>query len=1484
MVTIDKLNFEKNHSIAFRSNLRGITLKATTVISEPNKFKGFYPFADTDLDTFAQMHYDLNMILQDQLNFKIDLGIVDSFGWNLGNGSFSGLTGQLQREEIDFGGIGSFIRKDRMTAIDYTVGTFYRQPAALFKQPPLSSVHNICILPFKFEVWMVTLFTFIGFTILIAFLSRTTRAFKKDEKETLNVLESVTIVHGAICQQGYTMNLNAGSIRVAIFVLFLTAVFLFTSYSASIVALLQSPSNSIKTINDLVESSMTFSAQITPYSRVYFDESDDPLLRKLYDKKMKSHDKDMYTDASTGITRIRTEFHGFLIEVVSAYKLISQLWREEEKCGISEIQLFKLPILALAVVKRSGYKDILKQKLMQQQEVGLKNRIIRRWIPAKPMCDSSNRANQFVSVSIKEIYPMLQIYGFGLCLAIAFDLENLPRILVVTNFFRFLDSKHDTQKADWTDVNDLIKVISNFFIQRHVQTITAATCWPTDVNEELLKTLSTIDKSLSFHLFAPQTYATWYRHGFIVDLSCDRTLNFMHKLSKDRLFNLQNDWLLFNQNSISNTNDTLTIASVVFETYLGKSYVLPDSGVFLFQEIRNNVWEIWSGFRASKLDTIRVFKTGLASEYHIEISDSNELRTNFRGANLRATTVIFNPSEFVGFNQTTTSGLDVYAYMHYPMIQILAYQLNFNYTMSITDDHGWSYGNGSFFGLTGILQREESDFGAAGSLMRLDRMTAVDFTVGTETTNEILRKLYDMKIKPYDESKSFTNASMGIERIRTEFHGFMVEKTSAYQIINKKWSEEEKCGLYEIQLFKLPVLAIPVVKKSGHKDVFKQKLIQQHEVGIRKRVIQRWTPQKPFCDLSKRNRKYVSVSIKAIFPTIMLFGYGLLISLTVFMLELAYYYFRHVQTVTAAITCWPFDVNKRLLDDLSTVDISVSFRSPTLQTQYYSTWYRCAFIIDLSCENSTETLQQISNDRLFNTQNDWILFDQSSFANETSSAQFALRTFQVYLANAYVLPDASVFLFIKTYGGVWEIWSGFRASKSDSIRVFEIGKASSNRLTIREINEEKRNFRGATLKSTTVIIDRDHFFGFDKKITSDLDVFAHMHYEMIVTLTNQLNFKIELTIVNDYGWSLGNGSFGGLTGLLQKEAIDFSATGVFIRPDRMSVIDFTVGTVALRTTAIFRQPSLSSVHNILLLPFTSDVWISVCATFCVFVITLIFLIRVNNYFEEKKYSTLNVPEIVTLVHGAICQQGFNSTSTLVSIRVVIFVLFFTSLFIYTSYSASIAALVQSNSNSIKSIKNIAESSMTFSAQISPYGKLYFEETEDSDLKKLYKTKMVPRGNEAFVRAPEGMERIRTEFHGFLVEVMSAYKIISKEWREEEKCGLGEIQLFKIPLLSIALVKKSGHKDIFKQKLIQQMEVGLSQRISSQWIPPKPSCGSSSRAKQYVSVSVKETYLTLAIFGYGICISLVIFILEVLHFNWMNRGSKKKIVEVDTFKF
>lgn len=46
------------------------------------------------------------------------------YGWET-NGSFDGLMGLLQREEIDFGATGFFMRKDRMKVSDFSAETFY---------------------------------------------------------------------------------------------------------------------------------------------------------------------------------------------------------------------------------------------------------------------------------------------------------------------------------------------------------------------------------------------------------------------------------------------------------------------------------------------------------------------------------------------------------------------------------------------------------------------------------------------------------------------------------------------------------------------------------------------------------------------------------------------------------------------------------------------------------------------------------------------------------------------------------------------------------------------------------------------------------------------------------------------------------------------------------------------------------------------------------------------------------------------------------------------------------------------------------------------------------------------------------------------------------------------------------------------------------------------------------------------------------------
>lgn len=74
---------------------------------------------------------------------------------------------------------------------------------------------------------------------------------------------------------------------------------------------------------------------------------------------------DIVVNTSIGINKLRV----FKAEAVSAHKLINRLWDEDEKCGLSEIPVFKVPIFALAVVKKSGYRDILKQKLVSSNRI-----------------------------------------------------------------------------------------------------------------------------------------------------------------------------------------------------------------------------------------------------------------------------------------------------------------------------------------------------------------------------------------------------------------------------------------------------------------------------------------------------------------------------------------------------------------------------------------------------------------------------------------------------------------------------------------------------------------------------------------------------------------------------------------------------------------------------------------------------------------------------------------------------------------------------------------------------------------------------------------------------------------------------------------------------------------------------------------------------------------------------------------------------------
>lgn len=47
-----------------------------------------------------------------------------------------------------------------------------------------------------------------------------------------------------------------------------------------------------------------------------------------------------------------------------------------------------------------------------------------------------------------------------------------------------------------------------------------------------------------------------------------------------------------------------------------------------------------------------------------------------------------------------------------------------------------------------------------------------------------------------------------------------VEKSSGYDIIKQTFTEREKCSLSEIEAFKPPLVAVPMKKHSGYRELF----------------------------------------------------------------------------------------------------------------------------------------------------------------------------------------------------------------------------------------------------------------------------------------------------------------------------------------------------------------------------------------------------------------------------------------------------------------------------------------------------------------------------------------------------------------------------------------------------------------------------------------------------------------------------------------
>uniref|UniRef100_A0A8W9ARP3 Ionotropic glutamate receptor C-terminal domain-containing protein n=1 Tax=Phlebotomus papatasi TaxID=29031 RepID=A0A8W9ARP3_PHLPP len=400
-------------------SLNGMKIRATIAFHYPERITRVDDLGQKHIDTATKVCYQVMMNLAMDLNFTYDLSQSDSYGY-IQNGSFRGAMGHFERKEIEVGILSAFLREDRMKIVEYVTETFIITSPLMFRQPSLASVSNIFTLPFGLDVW----WSFVALTVILI-ISQLLLIASPMMRNELAWLDSLSFVLGAICQQGFNRDNFLFSGRILHFVTFLSCLFFFSSYSANIVALLQSPSNALKSMTDVTRSNLKVLVQNNEYNHILYPESTDPEVIELYMKKIKPFGEKVYEIPEEGVKKIRTGKYAFQLETHTAYKIISDTYTETEKCGLKEVESIKIPRHSIPIVKNSSYRSIFRERLTWQREVGLYEATFKRWINQKFKCEGN--VGEFHSVGIQECRHAFMIVAFGSILAVIFFLIEIAQ-------------------------------------------------------------------------------------------------------------------------------------------------------------------------------------------------------------------------------------------------------------------------------------------------------------------------------------------------------------------------------------------------------------------------------------------------------------------------------------------------------------------------------------------------------------------------------------------------------------------------------------------------------------------------------------------------------------------------------------------------------------------------------------------------------------------------------------------------------------------------------------------------------------------------------------------------------------------------------------------------------------------------------------------------------------------------------------------------
>ncbi|XP_055600384.1 uncharacterized protein LOC129749433 isoform X2 [Uranotaenia lowii] len=368
---------------------------------------------NTHIDTITRIsyHHSKNLLVE-YMNATIEKTFTTTWGYfNATTGRFDGVAGQLIENTTEFSGTLLLLIQDRLKHIDYLKMPIIGYLRLIFKVPKLSITENIFRMPFDNAVWG----SLLALVLTTVALSLAMNKFNIQKSRKEHPTDSAFDIVPVALQQGTLLIPKSVSQQIFILIGLVGLMFIFTSFSAKIISLIQAPSERIKTIQDLLESRIEAGAHDVVYNKVYLAAATEPSKKAFYKKKIQRRDGslNMYK-LEEGVAKLRQglfAFHGYTPGI---YHVISETFDDVEKCSLRELSVIERTPGFLVMQKNYTLREHLQVGDTRIFEAGVFNREHRRIMTGKPGCV---KGTVFQPLSAIDVRFSMQVMACGIGIA-----------------------------------------------------------------------------------------------------------------------------------------------------------------------------------------------------------------------------------------------------------------------------------------------------------------------------------------------------------------------------------------------------------------------------------------------------------------------------------------------------------------------------------------------------------------------------------------------------------------------------------------------------------------------------------------------------------------------------------------------------------------------------------------------------------------------------------------------------------------------------------------------------------------------------------------------------------------------------------------------------------------------------------------------------------------------------------------------------------